>query len=57
MARQKNLIDRIDTIRANSVTDQEFERAWGKSIDEHAKKMVDVWSRLEAQAKAAIERQ
>ena len=55
MAKFKNLIDRIDSIRVNSVSDEEFERVWGESLDEHAKKMMEVWSRLEAQARLAIE--
>ena len=35
-----NLIDRIDEIRANSVTDEEFKKVWGTSIDEHVDKMM-----------------
>lgn len=29
MAKEMNLIDRIDTVRANSVSDLEFEKTWG----------------------------
>lgn len=50
-----NLIDRLDTIKANSVSDQEFEKTWGKSLDRSVEKMMGVWDRLQAQAKQAIE--
>lgn len=55
MANVKNLIDRIDTIRANSVSDKEFEQTWGESLDSKVKKSMDKWDELLAQAKAAIE--
>ena len=55
MAETKNLIDRLDTIRANSVSEVEFERVWGKSLDDHAKRVVARWDKLLAQAKEAIE--
>ena len=56
MAEQvKNLIDRLDTIKANSVSDQEFEKTWGESLDRSVEKMMGVWDRLQAQAKQAIE--
>lgn len=34
------LMERIDFIRANSVTDDEFKKMWGYSIDEHVEKMM-----------------
>lgn len=55
MAQVKNLIDRIDTIRANSVSDKEFEQTWGESLDRKVKKSMDKWDELLAQAKLAIE--
>lgn len=55
MANVKNLIDRIDTIRANSVSDKEFEQTWGESLDSKVKKSMDKWDELLAQAKTAIE--
>lgn len=55
MAKRKNLVDRIDTIRANSVTDKEFEETWGRSLDSEVKKSMDRWDELLAQAKEAIE--
>ena len=55
MAKEKNLLDRIDTIRANSVSDKEFEQTWGESLDRKVKKSMDKWDELLAQAKKAIE--
>lgn len=55
MTEVKNLIDRIDTIQANSVSEQEYERFWGESLDSKVKKSMDRWEVLLAQAKAAIE--
>lgn len=55
MAKVKNLLDRIDTIRANSVSDKEFEQTWGRSLDEGTSKLMDRWEELQALAKAAIE--
>ena len=54
MAKYSRLMDRIDTIRANSVSDKEFEEVWGKSLDEHVEKMMDRWDVLLAQAKKSI---
>lgn len=51
----KNLIDRIDTIRANSVSDKEFEQIWGESLDRSVRKTMDKWDELLAQAKKAVE--
>lgn len=55
MAERINLLDRIDTIRANSVSDKEFEQTWGKSLDSEVNKMMDRWDVLLAQAKATID--
>lgn len=55
MVQVRNLIDRIDTIRANSVSDKEFEQTWGESLDRKVKKSMDKWDELLAQAKKAIE--
>lgn len=55
MTEVKNLLDRIDTIRANSVSEQEYEKFWGKNLDSKVKKSMDRWEELLAQAKAAIE--
>ena len=50
-----NLVDRIDTIRANSVSDKEFEQTWGESLDSKVKKSMDKWDEWLALAKKAIE--
>ena len=55
MAQKENLIDRIDTIRANSVSDKEFEQTWGESLERKVKKSMDRWEKLLAQAKKAID--
>lgn len=40
MAAKMNIIDRIDTLRANSVTDEQFRATWGMSLNEHIAKMM-----------------
>lgn len=55
MAKEMNLIDRIDTIRANSVSDKEFEKTWGESLDKKVKKSMERWDQLLIRAKMAIE--
>lgn len=55
MAQIENLIERIDTIRANSVSDQEYEQIWGKSLDSKVKQSMKRWDELLAQAKKAID--
>ena len=37
--RKMTLMERIDFIRANSVTDEEFQQTWGYSINDFSKKM------------------
>ena len=36
---EMTLMERIDFIRANSVTDEEFQQIWGYSINDFSKKM------------------
>ena len=55
MAKEMNLIDRIDTIRANSVSDKEFEKIWGESLDRKVEKSMERWDQLLIRAKMAIE--
>ena len=54
MTEVRNLIDRIDTTRANSVSEAEYEKFWGKSLDSGVKKSMDRWEELLAKAKEAI---
>lgn len=55
MANLETLIDRLDTIRANSVSDQAYEKTWGCSLDSKVKKSMNRWEELLAQAKKAID--
>ena len=55
MATIEKGLDRIDEIRANSVSDIEFKQTWGKSLDKHVEELMGKWDELQAQAKAAIE--
>lgn len=48
MANKKNLVGRIDEIRANSVTPEDFEQMWGYSLDSHVDNMMDFIARVEA---------
>lgn len=36
-----DLIDKIDELRANSVTSEEFEEVWGITIEAHLQKMME----------------
>lgn len=49
MKTKMNLIERIDEIRANSVTDEEFKRMWGIRIDEHVRQMMEVAKKYDAE--------
>lgn len=35
-----NLIEKIDELRANSVTPEQFEKIWGYSLDDYVAKMM-----------------
>ncbi len=39
MAKNMNLLDRLDEVRTNSVTPEEFEKAWGMSVEEYREKI------------------
>lgn len=55
MTKKVNLIERIDTIKANSVSDQQYEQTWGRSLDSKVKQSMDRWDTLLAEAKKAID--
>ena len=38
--KRMSIIDRIDEIRAKSVSEEEFRKTWGYSLDEHVQKMM-----------------
>ena len=54
MGKNESLIERMDTIRANSVSDQQYEQTWGRSLDSKVKQSMDRWDALLATAKEAI---
>ena len=57
MTQKENLIERMDTVKAESVSDKEFEDAWGISLDDQVEKMMAKWDSMLAQAKEAIDSQ
>lgn len=40
MSAMENIIDKLDAIRANSVTDKQFIDTWGISLEEHMERMM-----------------
>ena len=40
MSAMENIIDKLDAIRANSVSDKQFIDTWGISLDEHIERMM-----------------
>lgn len=44
-----NVIERIDEIRANSVTDEEFKKVWGISIDECVNELMEFARKYDAE--------
>ena len=57
MKHVKNLMDRIDEVRVNSVTEDEYERVWNRSLDEQVSRMMVRWDELMARAKEAVDAQ
>ncbi len=49
MAKEKVLIHRIETVRANSVTDKEFREFWGESREEAVKDMMEFVRGIDAE--------
>lgn len=48
-----NLLEKIDELRAQSVTPEKFEKMWGYTIDEYLDKMMAIVERLDAEDAAA----
>jgi len=48
LTRTDILMDRIDEVRANSVTPEKFEKTWGCSLEEHVDDMMDFIHDLES---------
>ena len=40
MEKKMTLMERIDYIRANSVSDDDYKKFWGVSIDEHVSELM-----------------
>ncbi len=51
MAFKKNVIDQIDAIKANSVTEEQFRANWGISLNEHISKMMAHVQKIDAMVK------
>ena len=54
MKHVKNLMDRIDEVRANSVSDDEYKRVWNRSLDEQVSRMTALWDELQARSREAV---
>lgn len=48
-----NLLEKIDELRAKSVTPEKFEKMWGYSIDTYVDKMMALVEQLDAEDAAA----
>ena len=47
----KNVIDKIDALKANTVSEKEFKNVWGISLDEHMNKMMEHVRKTDARIK------
>ena len=47
----KNVIDQMDSIKANSVSEKQFKRVWGISLDEHIARMMEYVRETDARVK------
>jgi len=54
MAKKEKLLDRIGTINANSVTDNEFEDVWGLTLDDCVNQLMDYWDAKVSETRDAI---
>lgn len=48
MEKLKNLLDKMDEVRANSVTPEKFKETWGYSLEDHVEDMMSFIHELEA---------
>ena len=51
MAATMNIIDVIDTIKANTVSEEQFKSVWGISLDDHMKKVMEHVRETDARVK------
>lgn len=52
----KKLLDRIDTIKTNSISDKEFEETWDESLDVKVEKSMNKWDDLLRKTKNNVEK-
>lgn len=55
MAKEKSLLDRIDEVRVNSVTDKDYKAFWGESVKEHVDQLMDFAREFDAQIEKSVE--
>ena len=51
MATTMNVIDQIDAIKANSVSEKQFKSVWGISLDDHITRMMEHVRKTDARVK------
>ena len=51
MKATKNVVDMIDAIKANTVSEKEFESVWGISLDEHMERIMEHVRKTDARVK------
>ncbi len=51
MATKVNVIEQIDAIKANSVSEKQFQRVWGISLDDHIARMMEHVRKTDARVK------
>ncbi len=51
-----NLLEKIDELRAKSVTHEKFKEMWGYSIDEYLEKMMKFAEELDANDASALDK-
>ena len=52
----KKLLDKIDTIKSNSISDKEFEETWGESLDMKVEKSINKWDDLLRETKTNVKK-
>ena len=48
-----NLLEKIDNLRAKSVTPERFEKVWGIGIDEHMRQLMQMVNEIDARSAEA----
>lgn len=55
MAKVKSLLDRMDEVRVNSVTDKDYKEFWGESVEEHVDQLMEFAREFDAQIESSVE--